>query len=53
VVWLLLFFLARIFGARTIFSQNSPDRMEGDWNPRGLPVRELWLPTFEGLKLYA
>ena len=45
--------LCRIFEARLIFFPNYPDRLGGDWNPRGLGAQDVWLTADDGTKLYA
>ena len=44
---------ARLFENRLIFFPNYPDRLDGDWQPKGLPIREVWLQTRDGVKLHA
>ena len=44
---------ARIFEKRLIFFPNVPGRLDGDWNPRGLPVEEKWLTTADGVRLHS
>jgi hypothetical protein len=53
VAWLLLLILVRIFEARLIFFPDYPDRLAGDWHPRGLPFQDVWLQTQDGIKLHA
>lgn len=43
----------RIFESRFIFFPNDPGRLEGDWNPRDLPLENVWLKTSDGIKLHA
>ena len=38
VAYLLVLALVRIFESRLIFFPNYPDRLDGDWHPRALPV---------------
>jgi fermentation-respiration switch protein FrsA (DUF1100 family) len=45
--------LVRIFEPRLIFFPNYPDRLAGDWNPRSLPVEDVWLTSSDGTKLHA
>jgi len=45
--------LCRIFEARLIFFPNYPDRLGGDWNPRGLDAQDVWLTADDGTKLHA
>jgi fermentation-respiration switch protein FrsA (DUF1100 family) len=49
----MILILARVFEARLIFFPDDPDRMAGDWNPRGLPLQDVWLQTADGFKLHA
>ena len=53
VGYLLVLALCRVFEARLIFFPNYPDRLGGDWNPRGLGVQDVWLTADDGTKLYA
>ena len=53
VGYLLVLVLIRIFEARLIFFPDYPDRLEGDWRPRGLPVEDVWLTAADGVKLHA
>lgn len=53
VGYLLVLLLIRIFEARLIFFPDYPDRLEGDWHPRGLPVEDVWLTAPDGVKLHA
>lgn len=53
VGYLLVLVLIRIFEARLIFFPDYPDRLEGDWHPRGLPVEDVWLTASDGVKLHA
>jgi uncharacterized protein len=45
--------LIRLFETRLIFFPNFPDRLDGDWHPRGLPVQDVWLTSADGVKLHA
>jgi fermentation-respiration switch protein FrsA (DUF1100 family) len=45
--------LVRIFESHLIFFPNVPDRLGGDWNPRGLSVEDVWLNSADGVKLHA
>ena len=45
--------LCRIFESRLIFFPNYPDRLGGDWNPRGLGAQDVWLTADDGTKLHA
>lgn len=52
VGYLVVLVLVRIFESRLIFFPNYPDRSDGDWHPRGLPVQNVWLTTSDGVKLH-
>jgi uncharacterized protein len=51
--YVLVLALCRIFESRLIFFPNYPDRLGGDWNPRGLGVQDVWLTAYDGTKLHA
>ena len=51
--YLLVLALVRIFESRLIFFPNYPDRLEGDWHPRTLPVQDVWFTASDGVKLHA
>jgi hypothetical protein len=53
VAYVLVLALSRIFEARLIFFPNYPDRLGGDWEPRGLGVENVWLTADDGTKLHA
>ena len=53
VGYVLVLALSRIFEARLIFFPNYPDRLGGDWKPRGLGVQDVWLTADDGTKLHA
>jgi fermentation-respiration switch protein FrsA (DUF1100 family) len=53
VGYVLVLALSRIFEARLIFFPNYPDRLGGDWNPRGLGVQDVWLTGDDGTRLHA
>jgi uncharacterized protein len=53
VGYLLVLLLVRIFEARLVFFPNFPDRLDGDWHPRSLPVEDVWLTASDGVKLHA
>ncbi len=53
VGYLLVLVLVRIFEPRLIFFPNYPDRLDGDWHPRALPVQDVWLAASDGVKLHA
>jgi uncharacterized protein len=45
--------MIRVFESRFIFFPNYPGRLDGDWNPRDLPLQNVWLKTSDGVKLQA
>jgi uncharacterized protein len=45
--------LCRVFESRLIFFPNYPNRLGGDWNPRGLGVQDVWLTAEDGTRLHA
>ncbi|MDP9338652.1 MAG: alpha/beta hydrolase [Acidobacteriota bacterium] len=51
--YLLVLLLVRVFESRLIFFPDYPGRMSGDWKPRNLPLREVWLTSADGTKLHA
>jgi uncharacterized protein len=51
--YLLALALVRMFESRLIFFPNYPDRLDGDWHPRGLNVEDVWLTASDGVKLHA
>lgn len=51
--YVLLLVLLRVFESHLLFFPNIPDRLAGDWNPRGLPVQNVWLTSSDGTKLNA
>jgi fermentation-respiration switch protein FrsA (DUF1100 family) len=53
VTYVLVLVLVRIFEPRLIFFPNYPDRLDGDWHPRALPVQDVWLTASDGVKLHA
>jgi fermentation-respiration switch protein FrsA (DUF1100 family) len=53
VAYFLVLALVRMFESRLIFFPNYPDRLDGDWHPRALPVQDVWLTTSDGVKLHA
>jgi fermentation-respiration switch protein FrsA (DUF1100 family) len=52
VGYLLVLALIRIFETRLIFFPNFPDRLGGDWNPRGLGVQDVWITADDGTRLH-
>jgi fermentation-respiration switch protein FrsA (DUF1100 family) len=53
VAYGLVLLLIRLFESHLIFFPNVPDRLAGDWNPRGLSVEDVWLNSADGVKLHA
>ncbi len=53
VAYLALMVLLRVFENRIIFYPDYPGRLEGNWQPAGLPVEDVWLRTSDGVKLHA
>lgn len=53
IAYAIILVTVRMFESRLIFFPNVPDRLEGDWNPPGLPVQDVWLTTSDGVKLHA
>jgi uncharacterized protein len=53
VAYVLVLALIRIFERRFVFFPNYPGRLMGDWNPRGLPVQDVWLTSSDGTILHA
>jgi len=53
VAYVLVLVLVRMFESRLIFFPNYPDRLDGDWYPRALPVQDVWLTASDGVKLHA
>src|SRR6516225_7351752 len=51
--YLVVLALVRIFEARLIFFPNYPNRFDGEWHPRALPVQDVWLTASDGVKLHA
>jgi uncharacterized protein len=49
----ILLLVVRLFESHLIFFPNFPDRLAGDWHPHGLPVQDVWLTSFDGIKLHA
>jgi len=45
--------LLRIFEAHLIYFPNYPGRLAGDWQPRGLPVEDVWITAHDGTRLHA
>ena len=45
--------LLRIFESHLIYFPNYPGRLAGDWQPRGLPVEDVWITAHDGTRLHA
>jgi uncharacterized protein len=52
VAYALVLILIRLFEPYFIFFPNYPDRLGGEWNPRGLQRQEVWFSAADGTKLY-
>ena len=52
-VYLLVLLVFRLFEHRLVFFPDYPGRLAGDWQPKGLPVEDVWLETGDGVKLHA
>jgi len=50
--YLLILLIFRVFEHRLIFFPDYPNRLGGDWQPKGLPVEEVWLRATDGIKLH-
>src|SRR5712692_4100750 len=48
--YLLILLAFRVFEHRLIFFPDYPNRLGGDWQPKGLPVAEVWLRATDGRK---
>lgn len=48
----LVLILVRVFESRLVFFPHCPERLGGDWHPRGLPVEDVWLTSSDGTKLH-
>ncbi len=46
--YLLILLIFRLFEHRLIFFPDYPSRFGGDWQPKGLPVEEVWLRAADG-----
>lgn len=53
LVYLGLLLLLRVFENGLIYFPNYPGRLSGDWQPRGLPVEDVFLHTSDAVKLHA
>lgn len=45
--------ILRLFEPHFLFYPDYPGRLEGDWNPAGLGVEDVWLSTSDHVKLHA
>jgi fermentation-respiration switch protein FrsA (DUF1100 family) len=52
IAYLLVLLLARIYEAKLIFAPDYPGRLSGDWQPKGLPVEDVWIDTAYGGRLH-
>ena len=52
-IYLVILVLFRLFEHRLIFFPDYPGRLSGDWQPKGLPVQDVWLEAADGVKLHA
>src|SRR5205807_10433091 len=50
--YLLILLIFRVFEHRLIFFPDYPSRLGGDWQPKGLPVEEVWIRATDGIKLH-
>jgi uncharacterized protein len=53
VGYLLVLLRVRVFESHLIFFPDYPGRMSGDWEPRNLPLQEVWLTSADGAQLHA
>jgi len=51
--YLAILLILRLLESRLIFFPNHPHRLDGDWKPAGLPIKEVSLTTSDGVKLHA
>ncbi|HEV2521260.1 MAG TPA: alpha/beta hydrolase [Candidatus Acidoferrales bacterium] len=51
--YVLALILIRVFESRFIFFPNYPDRLAGNWAPRGLLNQDVWISSSDGTKLHA
>jgi uncharacterized protein len=45
--------LVRLVEPHLIFFPNTPGRLSGDWQPRDLPVQDVWLTSSDGVKVHS
>jgi uncharacterized protein len=53
IAYFCVLLLLRIFEPHLIYFPNYPGRLAGDWQPRGLPVEDVWLAAHDGVRLHA
>ena len=53
IAYVLALVAIRLFESHLIFFPNYPGRLEGDWHPRNLPVKDVWLSSSDGTRLHA
>jgi uncharacterized protein len=53
IAYVLALAAMRLFESHLIFFPNYPGRLEGDWNPRTLPIQDVYLTSVDGTKLHA
>lgn len=53
VGYVLALVLLRLFEKHFIFFPNYPDRLAGNWSPRGLQNQDAWFRSSDGTKLHA
>jgi len=53
LAYVVALFLIRVFESHFIFFPNVPDRLAGDWNPRGLGAEDVWISSMDGTRLHA
>ena len=53
LAYLLILILFRVFERRLIFFPDYPDRLAGDWQPKGLAIEDVRVLSTGGIKLHA
>jgi uncharacterized protein len=53
IAYTIVLLIVRSWGSHFIFFPNTPSRLDGDWHPHTLPVRDLQLTADDGTKLHA
>lgn len=48
-----LLLVLRVFESHLIYFPNYLGRLAGDWQPRGLPVEDVWIKAYDGARLHA